>query len=539
MVIRFIQAALIVLLAVAPAIVKAQVSSGQVLGQVQKSITPSQLPSVRAPTIAPQIIQTFATNGPKMLLKGVRFSGNTAVGSDELLSGVREFVGVRVGINDLLLISDILVQRYTQAGFLANVTLPAQDVTSGVVLFEITEARLGDVIFSDDQIDKVRVERETVTETIDVANPKQQLVVLDKIDRAILLLDDLKGVSVSGGLQAGKNEKETDLLLEVQPEPVFSGSINFDNFGSSNTGERRLILSTSYASPLNIGDQFNVIALGTEGVKYGSLGYRAPVGYSGLIASVQVGRMEYETKSINTHGSSSSFDGKLQYPMTRSFSANHYLTAEIERKTFNAWVWMTDEDGQSGGYDQSEKYDLSAVTIGLTGNKSMANGEIAYSLSLKHGYVDDSGNNANQAFSKLSASGNLRLPVQQNLNFNLNVEAQLATNSLKPSDSIYLGGFNGVRAYEEGKGGGSEGIRLAIELDSQLTDGVVGTLFFDGGRVVDNTRKTDLKGVGIMLNFTSPDGLQVRTIFSNPVEYETSESATPQARFGISISKVF
>ena len=525
MVIRFIQAALIVLLAVAPAIVKAQVSSGQVLGQVQKSITPSQLPSVRAPTIAPQIIQTFATNGPKMLLKGVRFSGNTAVGSDELLSGVREFVGVRVGINDLLLISDILVQRYTQAGFLANVTLPAQDVTSGVVLFEITEARLGDVIFSDDQIDKVRVERETVTETIDVANPKQQLVVLDKIDRAILLLDDLKGVSVSGGLQAGKNEKESDLLLEVQPEPILSGSINFDNFGSSETGENRLILSTAYASPFNLGDQFTVMALRTGGVKYGSLEYQVPVGFSGLIASVQTSGMEYKTKSMDADGSSSTVKGELKYPLTRSFSENNYLSAGFERKSFS---------NKLNGITVSE-YNQSSITVGLTGNKSILNGEIAYSLSFKNGDFD----NTDGAFSKLLSSVNLRLPIKQNLNLNLSAESQLASDSLNASEKFYLGGFNGVRAYEEGEGGGSNGFRLAIELESQISDGLVGTFFVDAGRVNEEANPTDLKGVGITLNLTAPDGLQVKTIFSNPIEHATAESATPQARFGISISKVF
>lgn len=109
-------------------------------------------------------------------MKGVRFTGNTKLNSESLLGVIKKFVGQQVSIEDLALLADLLTQHYVRLGFLANVTLPEQDITNGVVLFKITEARLGRLVFNADQIAKARVAESFMTQLVEQASPKQALI---------------------------------------------------------------------------------------------------------------------------------------------------------------------------------------------------------------------------------------------------------------------------------------------------------------------------------------------------------------------------
>jgi hemolysin activation/secretion protein len=63
---------------------------------------------------------------------------------------------------------------------------------------------------------------------------------LDQIDRALLLTDDLPGVTVAGALEAGQRDGETALLLKSSDEAAYYGDVAVDNTGSRSTGSQRL-----------------------------------------------------------------------------------------------------------------------------------------------------------------------------------------------------------------------------------------------------------------------------------------------------------
>jgi len=518
-------------------------TAGQILNQIEKSTSLPGLPKVTAPKIAPAIVESISKNGQTILLKGVRFTGNTKLNSESLLGVIKKFVGQQVSIEDLALIADLLTQHYVRSGFLANVTLPEQDITNGVVLFKITEARLGRLVFNADQIAKARVPESFMTQLVEQASPKQALIEMGQIDRSMLLLDDLSSITVGGGLQAGQKEGESDLAINIQTDPFFSGSVNIDNFGSRSTGPNRLILAAAWSSPFSRGGEIVATALKTEGTDYGRGAYSFPEGYSGLTGTIQASALQYDViTETKTSGDSQTIGAEFNYPYLRSYSQNIYLKGGVTQKFF--------KNKYADGTVNSD-YDLTVAEAEIRGNKYIDGVNTEYAVTSKLGYVDlqgspnysadQSGDKTHGRFAKLAASIKLKMPVQSKLNLTLYGEGQLANKNLDSSEKMYLGGANGVRAYPESEGSGTEGIRVAADLEYRLADNLVGSVFVDGGRVRQNKTNLSgvtgpnlysLKGYGFSATYQGPKQSQMQAIISRRIGNNPNPTSTGNDQSG-------
>lgn len=518
-------------------------TAGQILNQIEKSTSLPGLPKVTAPKIAPAIVESLSKNGQTILLKGVRFTGNTKLNSESLLGVIKKFVGQQVSIEDLDLLADLLTQHYVRSGFLANVTLPEQDITNGVVLFKITEARLGRLVFNADQIAKARVPESFMTQLVEQASPKQALIEMGQIDRSMLLLDDLSSITVGGGLQAGQKEGESDLALNIRTDPFFSGSVNIDNFGSRSTGQNRLILAAAWSSPFSRGGEIVATALKTEGTDYGRGAYSFPVGYSGLTGIIQASALQYDViTETKTSGDSQTIGAEFNYPYLRGYSQNIYLKGGVTQKFF--------KNKYADGTVNSD-YDLTVAEAEIRGNKYIDGVNTEYAVTSKLGYVDlqgspnysadQSGDKTHGRFAKLAASIKLKMPIQSKLNLTLYGEGQLANKNLDSSEKMYLGGANGVRAYPESEGSGTEGIRVAADLEYRLTDNLVGSVFVDGGRVRQNKTNLSgvtgpnmysLKGYGFSATYQGPKQSQMQAIISRRIGNNPNPTSTGNDQSG-------
>jgi len=518
-------------------------TAGQILNQIEKSTSLPGLPKVTAPKIAPAIVESISKNGQTILLKGVRFTGNTKLNSESLLGVIKKFISQQVSIEDLALIADLLTQYYVRSGFLANVTLPEQDITNGVVLFKITEARLGRLVFNADQIAKARVPESFMTQLVEQASPKQALIEMGQIDRSMLLLDDLSSITVGGGLQAGQKEGESDLAINIQTDPFFSGSVNIDNFGSRSTGPNRLILAAAWSSPFSRGGEIVATALKTEGTDYGRGAYSFPVGYSGLTGTIQASALQYDViTETKTSGDSQTIGAEFNYPYLRSYSQNIYLKGGVTQKFF--------KNKYADGTVNSD-YDLTVAEAEIRGNKYIDGVNTEYAVTSKLGYVDlqgspnysadQSGDKTHGRFAKLAASIKLKMPVQSKLNLTLYGEGQLANKNLDSSEKMYLGGANGVRAYPESEGSGTEGIRVAADLEYRLADNLVGSVFVDGGRVRQNKTNLSgvtgpnlysLKGYGFSATYQGPKQSQMQAIISRRIGNNPNPTSTGNDQSG-------
>lgn len=482
-----------------------------------------RLPMVRPPSLAPGVVQLLSKNGQKIRFRGARFEGNTALKSDVLLHTVEKFIGQKVGIKDLKMMTEVLIEKYVSSGFLANVTLPQQDVTDGVILFRITEARLGKINYEVDETSKGRIHEDSLGQYVEHSNALGDLVVLEQVDRSLLLLDDLGGVSVQGGLQAGRTNNQTDVAFKVQADKRFSGSVIVDNKGPASTGSNRVIAASNFASPFSYGGALDFVALKSLGTEYGRFGYSFPVGYSGLKASVQASAMNYN--SSNAYGNSQTTNAELNYPILRGYSQNVYAKVGFSQNTY-------ENHNSTDGSLQSD-YNVYGVNAEIYGNKSLTTGaEITYSIATLVGYVDLQGSpnfaddqrdkRIHGRFAKIKGSASLRLQLAQGVRLKLSGNGQLASKNLDSSEVLYLGGAGGVRAYPESEDveNGSDGFLASADVEYGLKDSFVGSFFVDAGRVWpdDDAQIKNRAGYGVGLSYTSQFGVNISGSLSKPIK---------------------
>ena len=489
-------------------------------------------------------------SGLSVVVKKFNFVGNTRLSAEQLRGVLSSYVNRPVDFAQLQAAVATLGQAYREAGWIARAYLPAQEIKDGLVTIAIVEAVFGGAVIDVDKATRVKASQ--ILSMIDHQQAAGGLLNNDSLDRALLLANDLSGITVEGSLREGKNPAETALALQLGDKPGFSGTVNLDNQGSRSTGAQRLSADLQLASPLGFGDQIASSAVHTSGSDYLSLAYSAPLGLDGWRMGINTSHLDYqlvgaEFEGLNAKGSSDSSGLEATYPLLRSKLKNLYLNLKYDWKKF---------DNQSGG-DTTTHYGLDALTIALNGNyfdSWQGGGASAASLSYVNGTVnlDGSPNQEGDAstaqtqggFSKLRWNLSRQQTISEELSLFGQWMAQIAGKNLDSSEKLYLGGASGVRAYPSGEGGGSEGHLLNLELRWRLAHGFTLTGFYDYGQVVVNRYNNyansvvanafSLKGRGLALIWNSMAG-EIKAVWSQRDGSNPNPSATGSDQDGTQV----
>ena len=480
--------------------------------------------------------------GLAVTVKQFRFAGNTLLTADQLAPALASFLDRPLDFAGLQQAAAAVSEAYRAAGWLVRVYLPRQDITDGVVALQIVEGVFGKVHISEPLA--LRFSAELAQAHIAAAQPAGKALSAAALDRALLLLDDLPGVAVSGNLAPGAGEAETDLVLKMADEPLFSGEGGIDNTSARSTGEQRLTVNAFLSSPLKMGDQLAANLIHSEGSDYARLAYSLPVGYDGLRLGVNASRLDYkvitpEFAAANINGNSSSSGLDAQYPLVRSRTHNLYLSAAFDNKAFD----------NNANNATTTRYGVRNATLGLMGNlfdKWGGGGANLASLNLTAGDVDLDGS-PNQAadatttqtqgsFTKLRYALSRQQALTADWSLYALLTGQFANKNLDSSEKFFLGGANGVRAYPSSEGGGSEGTMLNLELRWRAMSNLVLTGFYDWGSVTINKNNSfggspalnrfELDGLGLSLTWTGPKGLNLKGTYAHRLGNNPNPDAT-------------
>jgi hemolysin activation/secretion protein len=498
------------------------VDAGALQRQTEQGLKPQIRPQVpkrqEAAPIAPA-----KDGGVTVTVTSFQFVGNTLLTNDQLAQVVMSFVNRPLSFEALQEAAQLVSSAYRDAGWVVRAYLPKQEVGHGIVTIQIAEAKLGEVNLLSQPSDRIAAAR--LISTVITAQPKGQALNANHIDRALLLLDDLPGVAVTGSLVEGMQAGETDLALSVTDEGLLSGSVSLDNNGSRSTGADRLSVNLALNSPTGWGDQLTANLLKTQGSQYGRVAYGLPVGYSGLRMGLHRSYLSYalvgDFDVLAAKGSAAASGLDLSYPLLRSQMQNITLNLSYDHKHFlNIANAVTSSD-----------YGLNVTNLSLTANQydSLGGGGAnSLTLATSSGKVnlDNSPNQAIDAAGPHTAGNfrkaNLSLSRQQTLTADLSLylaaSAQSANKNLDSSEKIYLGGVSGVRAYPTSEGGGSLGQTLTVELRQRVAQYWTVTGFYDQGHIkvnhtpYANTGINDytLKGRGVSLAWQGLNGVDLK-----------------------------
>ena len=485
------------------------IDAGSILRQTERDlVAPLPVPGVQLRPTGPQrqVIPSDAT----VQVRGFKLLGNTLLSTEQLLIALTPFTDRVMSLNQLKEAADAVTTTYREAGWMVRAYLPQQEIKDGIVTIQIVEAMFGAVSLPGAQ--PLRIEATRLVRMAQGQFETGKPLNARRLDRVLLLLDDLPGVGVTGHLVPGQRDGETDLVLAATDDKLLTGGTSVDNQGSLRTGADRLSVNLAVNSPARLGDALAINAMKTQGVDYQRLGYTVPLGGDGWRWGVHMSNLNYrvisdEFASLNPNGAATTVGLDISYPLLRTLVQNinlafsyddkrfdntvNSVTTSYGIKVYNATLGWQQMDGWGGGGTSN------ASTVLTTGQKT---------------------NDA--SYTKLNLGLGRLQKLSPNLSLHVSATAQASNVNLDSSEKIYLGGATSVRAYPTGEAGGSMGHTLSLELRQRFDSHLTLAAFYDHGRVqanADNNLSAPaspaawyLQGAGLSLGWQSPQGVDIK-----------------------------
>ena len=496
--------------------------AGSLRQQIEQQREPHLPQAVRPERVTPPP-EIKAPAGMTVKPQAFRIVGNTLLSAEQLAPALAEFVGRELDFAGLQRATDAVAAAYREAGWLVRVYLPEQDISTGVVTLQVVEARFAGVRFEGEA--PARVMRQEIEAHFSRQQKTGAFLNANALDRALLLADDLPGVSVAGTLAPGASNGETTLVLQTTDEPFIYGDIGLDNNGARSTGSNRVTANMNINSPGGRGELVSLNLLHAQGSDYGRVALTVPDGYNGLRLGVSATSMRYEVvggptsiTSLQIKGRSSSMGLDWSYPLVRSRLHNLYFSGGLENKAF----YSENRNKNASDPKSYSDYESNSLRMGLSGNRfdDLAGGG-ANSASLQMLWGSLTGMRAHsqldsidRSYRKINYSASRQQTVTADHSLLLSLQGQHATQVLDSSEKFYIGGASTVRAYPVSELGGERGQVLSAEWRWRLNPAWVLSAFADQGRVVslpptssDQRTSLTLRGHGLSASWQGPKGV--------------------------------
>ena len=473
-----------------------------------------------------------AQAGPQVTVAAFRIVGLTAVPEAEAQAYLATYVGQTLTLDGLHAAAAKFEQWLRSRGlFVARAYVPPQDIKSGVVEIRVLEGRVEGIDIK--RAPQTRLPEETLRATLSGALPPGAALEQERMERGLLLLNDLPATSARAVLAPGKGVGTSRVVVEAAQGPVAAGSVELDNTGNRFTGDWRLGGALAINDAYGWGDQWSVRAAASQGSTFMRAGYTLPLGSNGWKAGLALIDSRYKlccetaVTALDANGRASAASAFVSYPLIRTRLANLAASANWASRSFvNRSAGATTSDKQSG-----------TLTLAVNGDRSDMSGLGAYTtfgaqwvsgrLELD-GWAADKAQDALTAqtqgsFDKWTAQATHLVRVSPNAAIFAGFAGQWAGKNLDSSEKFVLGGPQGVRAYPTGEASGDEGWLLNLEWRQEIDRDWRVSIFADHGEITlhrnpwanwnaatpNIPNRYTLSGAGASLVWTPAAGAQV------------------------------
>lgn len=337
---------------------------------------------MEVPTTKP----AFVASDIKVRPEGFKVTGSTVFTQEQLLARLSEFRGKELDFNGLADVAAALKRFYVDAGYpLTDVYFPEQRFAAqgGTVEFVVVEARVGKVRVAVGS--GVQVASDLLRGLVEWHLTPGQLITQTGLDRPVLLLRDMPGISATANVTPGQSVGLADITVNVaaQGSPT-SFSVGLDNFGADDVGRYRVTLNGSVDNLLGYGDTASASVQPTDksGTVLYRLGYRAAVGPAGTKANLGFSHSKYKLggafAGLNASGDAKMLSIAGIHPLARTRNNNVFLQIGADAKR------LRDE---SGGIAPERSVDVGK--FGLLG--SFAGGGLAVGATTSYSLMYSAG----------------------------------------------------------------------------------------------------------------------------------------------------
>jgi len=450
--------------------------AGSLLRQQEQQQQQREQPAVPEPEASPPSpTLPDPAAGPSVTINTLTLTGETSLLTEqERRALITRAQGQTLDFDGLQVLAEQITQQLQQKGhLLARAVLPRQDVTDGSLEIQLLEGTLESWEFS--LGDSVRLNPDRLSAIGERSAPPGKAVHGAQLERGLLLMNDLPGISASARLEPGEAANTSRLITRVEQSGVVSGSAWVDNYGNWTTGRNQANALLSLNDPLGTSEQLTLQLTYSEGLRLGRLGLETGLGARGLRVNAGVTALDYDiidggAKDLDLSGRTRSLQLGASYPIVRSRRSNVTTGVSVERKD------LRDEIGPLRLRDKR----IHKGTLRLSGDRLDGGGGFnTWSLAYTAGDLDLSGVEADEAadaqtlktagvYHKLNASLLRLQPLPGSFTLLLQTSGQWANKNLDSSEGISLGGPFGVRAYPVNEASGDLGWLATAEIRYDL-----------------------------------------------------------------------
>jgi hemolysin activation/secretion protein len=437
-------------------------------------------------------------------LRKVSITGNTVYNAGELRDIYTRQLGEDITLADLYGIAADITRKYRNAGYvLTQALVPPQSIgEGGEAEIRIVEGFVENIEIEgkdDNGLGLVRKYVEAIAE-------KKPLNVKD-LERALLLVNDLPGVSARSILSPSPQTTGAADLRVIVERDFHQHSLSIDNYGSRFLGPVQLTGATNFNSTMGNNERIGlqaVIAPDSD-LELGYIGanYNQPIGPGGTQLRARASYTEtnpgFTLEQFDVEGESVYGEIGIMHPLVRRREFNIDLRAQFDaRNTENTTNIPTrSEDDirmlRAGGALEfvDTLFNVGVNTIDL---------EIAKGLDIlgasEEGDTNLTRTNADPQAWKANATLERLQRLTGSVNLLLHARGQLASHALLSSEEFGVGGSTLGRGFDNSEIIGDDGFAGKAELRwrepvniNQLDTYEVFT-FFDAGRVYNDNPNT-------------------------------------------------
>lgn len=497
-------------------------------GTLQQQIRP-QLPATPSePSIdLPEAPDTGVQDNTPFLVNKISIDGNLSIATDVLYGLVKSYEGSTHTISDMQQACKLITEYYRALGYpFARAVLPQQEITQGDVRIQVIEAKFGSIHLDNNS---------TVTNSLVESTVKQlqsgQPITQKALDRTLLLLSDIPGVTTSANIKPGQAIGESDFDIALQSTARVNAKVTLDDFGNKYINRPRLSGLVNINNPLHHGDVLSLNVLSTgERMQYGQISYEWLLNGLGSRMGAAYSYLSYrlggELKKQDVHGNAETSEAWVKHPLIRSRSYNLSLQAKYQHNVLH-------DRNESTTINNDRHLDNGILSLNGDWRDAWLGGGVnSYYVNYVSGQkhfdntvleaADEVTTDTEGHFEKWGYNLNRTQTLTDRTQLWLSVTGQIARDNLDSSQKMVFGGPYSVRAYDNGTVSADTGTLFTAELRhflGQAYGSWQGLLFVDSGQVeinhtswATNTGKNNahLAGAGLGLNWFGPQRLQVR-----------------------------
>lgn len=547
----------IMLLALSQSVFAAQPPNS---GSEMQQIPPAPEPLKKSPEV--EVEQGTSQNTPeadrvRITVKNLNITGANAYAKINLLALTGFKSGSELTLSELRGMASKIAEYYHRNGyFVARVYLPAQDIQDSIVTIAIIEGHYGKVTLNNN----TNLSNSLANNILSGIN-KGDLIASAPLENRLLLLSDLPGVRIKSTLAPGASVGSSDLIVNVTPEQLITGSVDGDNAGNRYTGTNRIGATFNLNNPTGQGDIASLRTMTSgSGLNYGRASYQLQIAKVkiGIAYSDLVYKLGQEFESLQANGSANIASLYGSYPLIRSRNNNLYFQLAYDAKTFQDKVDSTSSvtDKRAGVFMSSLNGDQ-RDSIGGGGLSSYSFTWVAGKIDLQTPAIqslDAATVRSDGGYNKLGINGMRLQSLTDSISLYTAINGQLASKNLDVSEKMELGGMNAVRAYPEGEAYADQGYVISLEVRKQLpklSESIFGQMqligFIDSGTIETNKipwvvaqNKRTLSGLGAGVNWMGANSFVLKAFYARKLGDEMATSAPDiSGRFWIQGVKYF